>query len=115
MKTGSAGVGEHCRERTPEQVIGGRVTVVRIKELETWHSERWDPGEKTNNWRSRRRKKGNVMHSHLGVPENEVEVSITWIGEVYPQEQRWSRDGKEWNPPSSHYCRVTHTGVEKSV
>lgn len=35
------------------------------------------------------------MHSHLGVPENEVEVSITWIGEVYPQKQRGSRDGKE--------------------
>ena len=35
------------------------------------------------------------MHSHLGVPENEVEVSITWIGEVYLQKQRGSRDGKE--------------------
>lgn len=35
------------------------------------------------------------MHSHLGVPENEVEVSITWIGEVCLQKQRGSRDGKE--------------------
>ena len=45
MKTGSAGAGEQCRERerSPESVIGGRATVVRIKELETWHSEHWDP------------------------------------------------------------------------
>lgn len=29
--------------------------------------------------------------------------------------RRWSRDGKEWNPPSSHYGRVIHTGVGKSL
>lgn len=96
METGSAGVEEQCRERSPESVIGGRATVVRIKELETWHSEHWDPRREISNWRSRGRKKaGNLMHSHLGVPENEVEVSITWIGEVCLQKQRGSRDGKE--------------------
>ena len=29
--------------------------------------------------------------------------------------RRWSRDGKEWNPPSSHYGRVIRTGVGKSL